>query len=168
MCSAMPLRIAVIGSYDSSGSGAGSLRTQGFTAALAEAGIEHDPKRTGETLVWTRSTGAEAMNRLLDAGTEVDAVFGLNDVLALGAMRVLFERGIRVPDDVAVAGFDDIEEGRFSCPSLTTVQPGRAEIARTAVWLLVDRIARGEPRGSGGKELVVGPELVVRESTGFD
>lgn len=159
-------RIAVIGSYDSSGSGAGSLRTQGFTAALAEAGIQHDPQRTGQTLVWTRGTGAEAMNRLLDAGADIDAVFGLNDVLALGAMRVLFERGVRVPDDVAVAGFDDIEEGRFSCPSLTTVQPGRAEIARTAVWLLVDRIARGGPEGSGGKELVVGPELVVRESTG--
>ncbi|GAA4938893.1 LacI family DNA-binding transcriptional regulator [Streptomonospora halophila] len=159
-------RIAVVGSYDTRGAGAGSLRTQGFTRALADAGIEHDPRRTGEALEWTRTTGAEAMRRVLDRGVGVDAVYGLNDVLALGAMRVLYERGLRVPEDVAVAGFDDIEEGGFSCPSLTTVQPGRPEIARTAVWLLVDRIARGAPAGPGGRELVVAPELVVRESTG--
>ncbi|QBI52156.1 LacI family DNA-binding transcriptional regulator [Streptomonospora litoralis] len=159
-------RIAVIGSYDERGAGAGSLRTQGFTGALADAGIEHDPRRTGEALEWTRTTGAEAMRRVLDSGVEVDAVYGLNDVLALGAMRVLFERGLRVPEDVAVAGFDDIEDGRFSAPSLTTVQPGRDEIARTAVWLLVDRITRGLSAGSNGRELVVAPELMVRESTG--
>ncbi|KIH99386.1 LacI family transcriptional regulator [Streptomonospora alba] len=159
-------RVAVIGSYDARGAGAGSLRTQGFTEALAEAGIEHDPRRTGEAIEWTRATGAEAMRRVLDRGIGVDAVYGLNDVLALGAMRVLFERGLRVPEDVAVAGFDDIEEGRFSCPSLTTVQPGRTEIARTAVWLLVDRIARGEPAVAGGRELVVGPQIITRESTG--
>nr|WP_155999044.1 LacI family DNA-binding transcriptional regulator [Streptomonospora sp. PA3] len=159
-------RIAVVGSYDERGAGAGSLRTRGFTEALADSGIEHDPRRTGEALEWTRTTGAQAMRRVLERGADVDAVFGLNDVLALGAMRVLFERGLRVPGDVAVAGFDDIEDGRFSCPSLTTVQPGRAQIARTAVWLLVDLIARGEPAGAGGRELVVAPELIVRESTG--
>lgn len=159
-------RIALIGSHDGLGAGAGSLRTKGFMAALAAAGVEHDPRRTGQTLEWTRTTGAEAMLRVLDRGVEVDAVYGLNDVLALGAMRVLFEQGLRVPEDVALVGFDDIEESRFSCPSLTTVQPGRSEIARTAVWLLVDRIARGEAAGTVGRELVVAPELVVRESTG--
>lgn len=159
-------RIAVIGSYDARGAGAGSLRTRGFTEALAAAGLEHDPRRTGQTLEWTRATGAEAMRRVLDSGAGVDAVFGLNDVLALGAMRVLYERGLEVPEDVAVVGFDDIEEGGFARPSLTTVQPGRTEIARTAVWLLVDRIVRGEPASVGGRELVVAPELVVRESTG--
>jgi DNA-binding LacI/PurR family transcriptional regulator len=158
-------KIALIGSYDERGAGAGSLRTQGFLDALRAAGHEHDPARTGAALEWTRPTGAEAMRRILDAGVEVDAVFGLNDVLALGAMRVLFERGLRVPDDVAVAGFDDIEDGRYARPSLTSVYPGRAEIARTAVDLLSDRLA-DTPRHEEGQEVVVPHRLVVRESTG--
>lgn len=157
--------IALIGSYDERGAGAGSLRTQGFLDALADAGLRHDPARTGEALEWTRTTGAAAMRRVLDRGVEIDAVFGLNDVLALGAMRVLFERGLRVPEDVAVAGFDDIDDGRFSRPSLTTVQPGRAEIARIAVELLIDRLS-GTPTHPTGEEVVVPHELVVRESTG--
>lgn len=156
-------RIALIGTFE--GASAGSLRTQGFLDALAAAGLRHDPARTGHALEWTRATGAEAMRQVLDSGVEVDAVFGLNDVLALGAMRVLFERGLRVPDDVAVAGFDDIEDGRFSRPSLTTVQPGRAEIARAAVDLLMDRLSEA-PRHAPGTEVVVTHRLVVRESTG--
>lgn len=158
-------RIALIGSYDERGAGAGSLRTQGFLDVLGAEGIEHDPARTGEALEWTRATGADAMRRLLDRGVEMDAVFGLNDVLALGAMRVLYERGLRVPDDVAVAGFDDIEDGRYARPSLTTVQPGRAEIARIAVDLLMDRVS-GTPARPMGEEVVVAHRLVVRESTG--
>jgi DNA-binding LacI/PurR family transcriptional regulator len=155
-------RIAVIGSYDTRGPGAGSLRTRGFLEALAETGVEHDPARVGEALDWTRATGAAAMRAVLDRGVDVDAVFGLNDVLALGAMRVLYERGLRVPDDVAVAGFDDIEDGRFARPSLTTIQPGRRQIARTAVELLVARLTGGEP---GGEEVVADFELLIREST---
>jgi DNA-binding LacI/PurR family transcriptional regulator len=158
-------RIAIIGSHDEHGAGAGYLRTQGFLQVLRDAGITHDPRRTGEALEWTRTTGADAMNRVLDRGVDFDAVFGLNDVLALGAMRVLYERGLRVPDDVAVAGFDDIEDGRFARPSLTTVQPGRAEIARTAVDLLMDRLSTA-PAHDGGAEVVVPHRLVVRESTG--
>jgi len=158
-------RIALVGSYDERGAGAGSLRTQGFLDVLHAAGLEHDPARTGAALEWTRETGAAALRRMLDRGVEVDAVFGLNDVLALGAMRVLFERGLRVPDDVAVAGFDDIEDGRFARPSLTTVAPGRAEIARTAVDLLMDRLS-DTPSRPAGAEVVVGHELIVRESTG--
>jgi DNA-binding LacI/PurR family transcriptional regulator len=156
-------RIALIGSFDERG--AGALRTQGFLEVLDAAGLAHDPARTGETLEWTRATGAAAMRGLLDRGVTIDAVFGLNDVLALGAMRVLYERGLRVPDDVAVAGFDDIEDGRYARPSLTTVRPGRAEIARTAVDLLMDRLAEN-PTRAGGEEVVVGHQLVVRESTG--
>jgi DNA-binding LacI/PurR family transcriptional regulator len=158
-------RIALIGSYDERGAGAGSLRTQGFLDVLGAAGLAHDPARTGEALEWTRATGADAMRGLLDRGVEIDAVFGLNDVLALGAMRVLYERGLRVPDDVAVAGFDDIEDGRYARPSLTTVQPGRAEIARIAVDLLMDRLAE-PPARPCGEEVVVSHQLVVRESTG--
>jgi DNA-binding LacI/PurR family transcriptional regulator len=157
-------RIALVGSYDERGPSAGSLRTRGFLAALEAAGVAHDPARTGEALAWTRATGAAAMRQVLDRGVEIDAVFGLNDVLALGAMRVLYERGLQVPEDVAVAGFDDIEDGRFARPSLTTVAPGRAQIARTAVTLLVERLTGGEPAAPA--ELVADFVLHVRESTG--
>ncbi|WP_250444195.1 substrate-binding domain-containing protein, partial [Actinotalea sp. C106] len=121
---------------------------------------------TGPAQAWTRSTGAEAMRGLLDGGEPFDAVFALNDVLALGAMRVLYERDVAVPDAVAVAGFDDIEEGRFARPSLTTVEPGLPQIARTAVELLVERLAAGAGAVNGpGLEVVADFDLRPREST---
>ena len=75
------------------------------------------------------------------ATVDFDAILALNDTFALGALRVLGQHGIRVPDDVAVAGFDNIDEASYSTPSLTTVDPGRSHIARTAVELLVRRMA---------------------------
>ena len=158
-------RIALVGSYDAEGAGAGSLRTRGFLDALEAAGVQHDPARTGAAVVWTRSTGAEEMRQILDRGAPIDAVFGLNDVLALGAMRVLFERGMRVPEDVAVVGFDDIDDAQFSRPSLTTVQPGRRQIARTAVELLVKQLDGPLPAESAGEQFVADFTLELREST---
>ena len=159
-------RIALVGSYEAGSEGAGFLRTQGFRRALGEAGLEHDPARTGSAEVWTLEAGAAAMRDLLDRGATVDAAFALNDVLALGAMRVLFERGLAVPDDVAVAGFDDIQEARFARPSLTTVHPDRAQIARRAVGLLVDHLADGgAERPPADAPFVADFELRVREST---
>ncbi|MBX9243364.1 LacI family DNA-binding transcriptional regulator [Actinotalea ferrariae] len=156
-------RIAVVGGFDESGTGAGSLRTAGVRAALAEAGLALDDALVGHAATWTRGTGADAMRSLLERGRPFDAVVGLNDVLALGAMRVLYERGVGVPDDVAVVGFDDIEEARFSRPSLTTVDPGRTQIARTAVELLLERLDGGTSRAV---EVVADHRLVPRESTG--
>jgi len=71
----------------------------------------------------------------------VVAVLALNDALALGALHELRARGIGVPDDVAVIGWDDIDEARYATPSLTTVDAGRRSIAETAVERLVARIA---------------------------
>ena len=80
------------------------------------------------------------MREIIERGVDFDAVFALNDTLAFGAMRALQEAGLRVPDDVAVMGFDDIDEAKYSIPSLTTVDPGSDWIARTAVSALVERI----------------------------
>jgi len=82
---------------------------------------------------------------VLDSGQQVDGVVAFNDALALGALHELQVRGLRVPEDVAVVGFDDTEDARFSQPALTTVDAGRAEIARVAVDLLCERIAGGGP-----------------------
>ena len=160
-------RIATIGEQPDSPSGTARLRAQGYAAALQAAGLR--PPRGGRipTVGYHRADGAAAMARLLEQARPPDAVFCFNDLLALGALRVLHERGVRVPEDIAVVGFDDIEDGRYCSPSLTTVRPDKPELARLAVQLLAARITE---RGSGEapappRELRVDFELVVREST---
>lgn len=134
-------RIAVVGAHEGEVLGSAALRLQGYREALEAAGIAYDETIIGYTTLWHRANGADSMRELLARGGEFDAVFGLNDTLALGAMRVLQESGRRVPDDVAVVGFDGLDEAAYSIPSLTTVDPGRAWIAKTAVSTLLERIA---------------------------
>jgi DNA-binding LacI/PurR family transcriptional regulator len=158
-------RIAVLGAHPGEGLGSAPLRIAGYERAIVEAGLDLDPALIVPGGLWHRATGAEAMSGLLGAGTAVDAVFGLNDALALGALRVLTAHGVRVPDDVAVIGFDDVDDAQYSTPSLSSVAPGRRDIAYTAVRLLVERIA--EPAGSTRPfvEHVAPFEIVEREST---
>ncbi|NQD90575.1 LacI family DNA-binding transcriptional regulator [Paenarthrobacter sp. CM16] len=132
-------RIAVIGAHDGDTTGSNGLRLEGYKAALADAGVTYDPALVIDC-DWRRDGGAEATARLLDSGVDFDAVFGLNDALALGALHELLVRGRKVPEEIAVAGFDDIDEAKFASPSLTTVAPGRTEIAERAVELLINRI----------------------------
>ncbi|PZQ89590.1 MAG: LacI family transcriptional regulator [Leifsonia xyli] len=155
-------RIAVVGAHEGEVIGSAGLRLRGYREALEAAGVPFDPELLGYTELWHRANGATAMRALLDRGARFDAVFGLNDTLALGAMRVLQEAGRVVPDDVAVLGFDDLDEARYSLPSLTTIDPGREQIARTAVEALVERIAAPE---SASREIFADFRLVEREST---
>jgi DNA-binding LacI/PurR family transcriptional regulator len=134
-------RIAVVGAHEGEVIGSAGLRLRGYREALEAAGISYDESIVAFTTLWHRSNGARAMHELLDRGAQFDAVFGLNDTLALGAMRTMQEAGIHVPDDVSVVGWDDLDEAQFSIPSLTTVDPGRPWIARTAVQTLLTRIA---------------------------
>ena len=142
-------RIAVVGAHEGEVIGSAALRMQGYREALEAAGIDYDDGIVGYTTLWHRANGADSMRSILARGGEFDAVFGLNDTLALGAMRVLQEAGRTVPDDVAVIGFDSLDEAAYSIPSLTTVDPGRSWIATTAVATLLARIAGeadAEPR----------------------
>ncbi|WP_458107876.1 LacI family transcriptional regulator [Arthrobacter sp. R3-55] len=132
-------RIAVVGAHDGDTTGSNGLRLEGYKAALADAGVAYDPALVTDC-DWRRDGGAEATARLLDSGVDFDAIFGLNDALALGALHELLVRGRKVPEEIAVAGFDDIDEAKFASPSLTTVAPGRTEIAERAVELLINRI----------------------------
>jgi len=158
-------RIAVVGGHPGEVVGTAALRVKGHRRALEEAGIPLDPELILEAGLWHRSTGAEAIARALDAGIEFDAVFGLNDALALGALHELNQRHIAVPGRVTVIGFDDIEDSAFSTPTLSSVSPGKTQIAETAVDFLMQRI--------GSPDLLIGPryveadfEVVARESTG--
>lgn len=157
-------RIAVIGVHPGEEVGSAGLRLRGHLEALSEAGIAPDPTLLGVSDLWHRAQGAEAMTRMLDAGIVPDGVFGLNDTLALGAMHVLLTRGFSVPDDVAVVGFDDIDDAQYSLPPLTTIRPGQLEIARLAVELLDEQIGAKDPRRAA-VEREAAFELVIREST---
>ncbi|HWD78890.1 MAG TPA: LacI family DNA-binding transcriptional regulator [Kribbella sp.] len=155
-------RIAVLGVHPGEKVGTAAIRYGAYAETLTEHGLEVSAELAFPAGRWHRSTGAEATERLLASGLEFDAILGLNDTLALGALRVLGRHGIRVPDDVALAGFDNIDEASYSTPSLTTVDPGRAEIARTAVDLLVRRMAGDD---SEHQEIAARHELHIREST---
>jgi DNA-binding LacI/PurR family transcriptional regulator len=156
-------RIALIGSHEGETVGSAALRQRGYEEALAEAGLPLDPALLGEAGLWHRSTGAEAMERMLAAGTEIDAVFGLNDALAIGALHALHARGVAVPEEVAVIGFDDIEDAAYASPPLSSVAPGREQIAQTAVDLLLARVAGTAP--DEHVEVITDFEVVAREST---
>jgi DNA-binding LacI/PurR family transcriptional regulator len=156
-------RIAAIGGQHASSGATARLRAAGYRSALAAAGLPVDDGLIAPAPAFHRADGAAAMAALLDRADPPDAVFCFNDTLALGALRTLHERGVRVPDDVAVIGFDDIEDGRFATPSLSTVAPDKAGIARSAVELLIGRIETDPDAPS--REVPAGHRLIAREST---
>jgi DNA-binding LacI/PurR family transcriptional regulator len=157
-------RIAIVGAHEGEVIGSAGLRLSGYREALEAEGVEFDPALIGYTDLWHRANGATSMRELLASGVQFDAVFALNDTLALGAMRVLQEAGIRVPDDVAVVGFDNLDEAQYSLPSLTTVDPGREEIAETAVRVLLERIEEKDSE-QPPREFFAEFSIVEREST---
>ena len=159
-------QVAAIGHQADSvaGSGVAHLRRQGWEEALRAAGLAPDERLLAEVSSFGREQGAAAMARLLDGSVPIDAVFCFNDTLALGALRALADRGVRVPHDVAVIGLDDVEDSRFSVPTLSTVAPDKQAIARTAVRMLAERL---EPGGSAlaPRNVRAGFTLVPRESS---
>jgi DNA-binding LacI/PurR family transcriptional regulator len=108
---------------------------------------------------FTRISGADGMLELLDDDPAVDAVFAANDLMAIGALRTLREAGRRVPDDVAVVGFDDIEAALYTVPPLTTIRSPMGDQAVAMARLLLGLF-------DGGPEdpLIMPNELVIRES----
>jgi LacI family repressor for deo operon, udp, cdd, tsx, nupC, and nupG len=139
-------RIAAIGDQSWARGETGQLRSAGYRAALRAGGLSYQPSLVVPASSFHRGSGAEAMARLLDqlargSGPVPDAVFCYNDLLAIGAMQAVLQRGLRIPDDVAVVGFDDIEEARYAFPPLTTIAPDKEALARCAVAQLFARLA---------------------------
>ena len=159
--------VAVLGAHPDGPVGTGASRLRGFTSALHARGIEVDQRLVLTAPLWHRTYGVEAMELLIASGVPFDGVVCFNDALALGAMRALQRNGLRIPQDVMVTGFDDIEDSAYSTPSLTTVSPGREQIAHAAVDLVVDSL-EGSRIITHPQEIETGFDLVLRESTVAD
>jgi DNA-binding LacI/PurR family transcriptional regulator len=160
-------RIAAIGV--GGGAGTGSVRRKGYRKALKAAGLAVDPALEVGGSGYHREDGAASMRELLALPKPPDAVFCFNDLLAIGALRALTDAGLSAPSDVAVVGFDDIEDGRYHSPSLTTISPDKDWLAEQAVALLLDRIAGSAIKGGSEadrRDLTVPYTLQIRESTG--
>ncbi|MBE1490835.1 LacI family DNA-binding transcriptional regulator [Plantactinospora soyae] len=142
-----------------------SLRRSGYRLALESAGIPYDPALVHELGSSTMRAGAERIRAMRDGGADFDGVFCVTDTVAVGVLRGLADLGIRVPDEVKVIGFDNVEEGEFLVPSLSTIDPDHVMMATRAVDLLVRRI-EGSTSVDGHEEFVSHFSLVARESTG--
>jgi LacI family transcriptional regulator len=134
-------------------------RRRGFRAEARAAGIGSS-ELPGD---FTETSGHEAGQKILAQNPRPTAVFAANDSMALGALSAFREAGLRVPEDIALVGFDDIPIARFLTPPLTTVRVEIAELGRRAVNHVVHALANG---GDSKKRDVIKTTLVVRESCG--
>ncbi|GIJ21682.1 LacI family DNA-binding transcriptional regulator [Micromonospora lutea] len=135
---------------------AGIERLAGYRDTVTAAGLP-EMVAVGD---FTRESGAAAMRELLAAHPDLDAVFAASDLMAHAALRTLREAGRRVPDDVAVIGFDDIETAAYTDPPLTTVRQPIVELGRQGTRLLL-RLAAGEQVEPA---LILPTELIIRDS----
>ena len=134
-------------------------RFQGFKEGLQAAGMPYDPALVipGD---YTIEAGVAAGERLVAQGTRPTAVFCTSDEMAIGLMRTLLSSGLRVPEDISVAGFDDIEFAAVAEPSLTTIHQPRRELGQAAATALIDLLqGRTTP-----KRIRLETELVIRDS----
>lgn len=139
----------------------GVLRRQGYLAALAEAGISADPDLIVES-GFVEAGGAQAMDRLLSLNHPPTAIFAVTDMTAIGAYSAARKRGLRIPQDLAIIGYNDIPLAGRLIPGLTTIHVPIHELGSVAARLLLEQIETGTltPR-----RVVFAPQLVVRGSS---
>jgi DNA-binding LacI/PurR family transcriptional regulator len=141
-------------------------RQEAWIDSLSESGLEAREEYCAEGN-WSSASGVQAVEKLLEQYPEIDSIFIANDQMALGVIQVACQKGIRIPEDLGIVGFDNIPESAFYCPSLTTVQQDQYALGKVAVeetikiiessWQGLDPI---EP-----KSIMLTPILVVRQSS---
>ena len=153
------------------GSADTEYRWRGVLKAAAGLGIEVRPELTVQLQQESPNPGPsvpeegyESGKKLLEAGGQFTALFAFNDISAIGAMRAFRDAGLRVPEDVSVVGFDDIQAAAYLTPRLTTVRQPLRQMGEMAAKQLLMRISDGN--GKAPQLISLAPELVVRESTG--
>lgn len=155
-------RVAVIGRLLDRADDTGRLRLEGYRRALAAAGREPDASLDIPVERRHLPDGARAMRRLLRQTNDIDGVFCFSDQLALGAMHVLAASGRSIPGDVGVVGCNDIEAGRYSLPTLSTIAPDKAQLVTLALDCLAARLAG---HTLAARLYRVAHRLIVRQSS---
>ncbi len=138
------------------------VRKEAFLECLGHAGLTMEDHRMVSQGSHRIDGGLDAMQRLLALEERPTAVLASNDLTAIGALRAIRSAGLRVPEDISVVGFDDIQLAAFTDPPLTTVRLARAEIAERAFECLARNMDLGQQEGT---EAVIGTKLIVRSST---
>lgn len=142
----------------------GKLRLQGYLKALKQHNIkvnENLIKYMKDSEDYSMECGYNLMKELLDSGEKISSVFAISDSLAIGACRAIHDKGLRVPQDISVAGFDGIDMGAYYTPSITTISQPIEEMAREAIKILFNVIRKKTIHTHKFFE----GELLVREST---
>jgi LacI family transcriptional regulator len=134
-------------------------RFNGYRQALDAAGVRFDAKLVVPGLYHEQS-GLDAVNALLDAGQDFSAIFAANDQMAFGAALALYRRGLKVPDDVSLIGFDNLLTSAYSMPPMSSVHHPAEDIGRQAALAMLQLL-----RGEVPRPQVPAPEVVAREST---
>lgn len=138
-------------------------RERGWRETMAQNGLPIDQALI-ESGDWSAGSGERAMRALLQRRPDLDGVFVCNDSMAVGALKVARELGRRVPDDLAIIGFDDIPEAAYFYPALTTIRQNLYDLgSRTVVEL--DRLINKNGQESPPSSILITPKLVVRDST---
>jgi LacI family transcriptional regulator len=151
------------------------FRWEAIRQVAREIGLKLDPALIIriDSAAWSMSSGYHPMapkigynptQALLEKTRDFTAIFCFNDIAAIGAIRALKDAGFAVPADVSVVGFDDIQSAAYSTPSLTTVRQPLTEMGKRGAQILLERIANRDKEYPA--EIVMAPELVIRESTG--
>lgn len=154
-------RIAAVGIQPRSLNATARQRLAGYREALAEAGLPIESELEVPVRRLRRTDGHQAMLRLLDLPRPPDGVFCFTDELALGALRAAADRRVAVPDALALVGFDDIEDSRFSVPALTTVSPDKNRLAELAL----DSLARQTTDPRSPRSITAPHRLIVRDTS---
>ncbi len=134
-------------------------RYQGYAAALINAGLPIEPKLQIDAIS-TEQSGYDATLSLIDSNQDFSAIFASSDLIGIGAIKALKERGKHIPTDISVVGFDDIQIARFMNPPLTTVKQDTVMAGEVLVDVLIDKI-----EGNDQQQIMLSPELIARSSS---
>lgn len=154
-------RIAFLGHEAQALSSTSRLRIVGYQEGLEQSGLSAYPALLIASDEITPAASAASLGAAIDAGLKIDGIVCRDDLAAMGALRALHERGIRIPDDIAIVGWDNISFTATTFPSITSIAPDLDSLARVALEMLGERIAGFDGLG---RHRLVDYELVVRES----
>lgn len=137
----------------------GQLRLQGYKRSLLQNQIQYDPSLT-EIGTYTFESGFNAMNKILDKNLDMDAMFVTTDIMAIGAAKAILSRGLKIPEDISIVGFDGIEYSKYFHPSITTIRQPAEGIGEKSIKIIFDLIKNKKNH----KHIVLKTELLERES----